>query len=337
MRVFLRKLSRFFATIFAILFVLSIPFSVLLYNVEKYAFAPRVYEQAFVEEDAYAALPKILAKRLQMDFAKNPEASPYMKALSQEQWEYLLNDIFPPDEVQSLAEDAIVRVFAYLNGKIDKAVLSLTPIKQKLNGPEGVDAILNFLQTQPPCSVEDVEKALNPSEGEALFCQPPEEAIPLLRPLLHLKLKSVAAEIPNQIELIDLSPEAIAHLRTARLLMRLSPLVPIFALLLTTLLAVRSLKGWFLWWGVPSFVGGVLAALIGWLLPVFYTAMFYTHLAVEIPKEAQPLALGISLKILSYPIHAMTVAGILFAVVGGILWAIAAFLKSPAEAEAQSL
>jgi hypothetical protein len=49
------------------------------------------------------------------------------------------------------------------------------------------------------------------------------------------------------------------NFKTARLLMMLSPTLPIIFLLLLTLFGVRSIKDFLLWWGIPFLVAGLLA------------------------------------------------------------------------------
>ena len=326
MQDFPRKLARFFAIVFAVLFALSLPEATLLYNGEKYAFRAKVYKQALLEENAYETLPKILAKSLVEKSQESDEHS-FAAALTEEDWEFLLNEFLPPTETRKMAEEGIDKIFLYLNGKETDTVLSLKPLKEKLNGREGVDAVLRLLATKPDCTLEDIEKIALPGSSEPVICNPPEEALPLFKPALHLKLQSIASEIPATIPLIQMSPDELLRLRNIRLMMRLSPLLPILALLLATLLAVRTLKGWLQWWGIPAFIGGILAALLGGLLPILYTAAFYTSIAPNMPEEISPLVLTATLNVLAFPAHATIVAGGIFAITGGALWAISAFLK----------
>jgi hypothetical protein len=119
-----------------------------------------------------------------------------------------------------------------------------------------------------------------------ILCKPPEDVLPILVALLQEQLNSAAAKLPDQAAIIKppspgnlpsgtgpFGADPITTLRTVRLIMCLSPLLPLAFLLLVTLFAVRSLKSWLRWWGIPIFVSGTIALGLGIsALPAFNTA-----------------------------------------------------------------
>ncbi len=71
--------------------------------------------------------------------------------------------------------------------------------------------------------------------------------------------------IPDQLTLLSAPPQNDPRdkLQTARMVMRLSPILPLGFLLLMTIITVRSLKNWLDWWGIPLFITGGLTAFSG--------------------------------------------------------------------------
>ncbi len=89
-------------------------------------------------------------------------------------------------------------------------------------------------------------------------------------------MQTVASAIPDS---LDLTPdvEGTVHpldgLRSACMWMRISPFIPIGLLLLITLFAVRDLRGWLSWWGIPILLGGILGILLSAIIgPLFQWA-----------------------------------------------------------------
>jgi hypothetical protein len=135
-------------------------------------------------------------------------------------------------------------------------------------GETGTQAVLDLLQTQPDCTVSQIARMTVAflSEDEIVLCRPPQEALPLITPIIKGQLQFAAAVIPGRVSIISADPGARTEdprrgLRVLRLLMRLSPLVPLGFLLLLSLLVVRSLRSWLVWWGWPMFFTGLVAVL----------------------------------------------------------------------------
>lgn len=218
--------------------------------------------------------------------------------LTAEDWEQIIAAILPPEEAKALIEQALDQVFAYLNGETDTARISLVDFKAHLAGPAGVDALLPLLRAQPDCTPEEIAALTIPGERlpeDFPLCNPPEEMIPQLKAMLETQLQYLIADIPNEATLIKPSsapnPEEggpLQGIQFLRLLMRLSPILPIAFLLLVTMLVVRTLKGWLRWWGEPLLISGALGLLLGWLtMPVFRLA-FAGFVAPRIPSGLPP-------------------------------------------------
>ena len=78
-------------------------------------------------------------------------------------------------------------------------------------------------------------------------------------------MQITAAVIPDQFTIISapFENDPRIKLQTARMIMRLSPILPLLFLLLMTIFAVNSLKSWLNWWGIPFIITGLIASLMG--------------------------------------------------------------------------
>ena len=252
----------------------------------------------------------------------------FMQNLSAADWQSLLTILLTPDDLKTMTESALDQMFAYLNGQTDTVTVRLEKLKERLKGPAGTDFIMQLINSQPPCTGEEMlQIVIGLENGDILFCKPPEILLPAMVSLFQELLNAAAKQLPDQATIIKLpSPGAppsgtgpfgadpIATIRMVRLIMRLSPLLPLAFLLLVTLFAVRSLKSWMRWWGIPIFFSGVIALGLGILaLPILNTA-WTLFVVPRIPPFIPPDIAGIGQELVRSIVHTLT---------GGIVpWAI---------------
>jgi len=208
--------------------------------------------------------------------------------MSAEQWSTLIRGLLPEPQLQAMTEDSINQLFAYLNGETENPQISMLPLKRSLNGPAGVEAVMNIVQSLPPCTVEQVAKLLT-SSGQEL-CNPPHEVLDLVRPFIRTQLQITAAAIPDEMPLVigngQNEPNSSTRaLRAIRLIMRLSPLLPLGLLLLITALVVRSLRDWLAWWGWPFVLTGLPGMLVGVTGAPLFTSMMEGIVSKHMPPS----------------------------------------------------
>lgn len=265
----MKTLAKILAVVCAVLFVISGVLALTLFNIEQRAFTAKTYKQAFSEQGLYEKMPAVLAGAMTTSIAENPGADPYLKALTQADWERTLASLLPPDELKTLTDDALDSVFNYLNGKTDSASLSLLPFKRRMAGESGVEAVKQILAAQPDCTAEQLtQMGLNLiSGGEMILCNPPAETVDLFSPMIETQLQVMTIAIPDEVTLIKGSQagapndprERLGQLRAG---MKLTPVLPLLFLFGLTVFAVRSLGDWLKWWGAPFLVAGALSALL---------------------------------------------------------------------------
>ena len=204
----------------------------------------------------------------------------FMNNLSPEQWQAVINHLLPADNLQRMTETTLDHLFAYLNGETDSVKLLLTPLKARLSGQAGQDFILLMLNSQPPCTAEQLARINAGDFGgkgqPTLLCATSGKPLDKLLPELQRQLNQALSGIPDEASLIeppsasapsqnsspfDKNPQAaLVMLRQG---LRLSPLLPLSLLLLVTLFGVRSLKGWLRWWGIPLLIVGLIVLSFG--------------------------------------------------------------------------
>jgi hypothetical protein len=269
-------LRNILAGLCALVFIVTGVASMLLFNLDQKAFDSDTYQQVLANENFYQRLPTIIAKGLVASPQKD-ELPRTMQGLTVENWENFIRDLLPPEVLQSMGEQALDSLFAYINSESNNAGISLTPLKESMAGEAGTQAVLDLMKTQPKCTLEQVAQitvaAL--SENEIMLCNPPPEALPLIAPVIKGQLQFAAAVIPDQATFARTDPlskdeDPRKGLRVLRLFMSLSPLVPLGTLLALSLLAVKSLRDWLAWWGIPITITGIFAVLVSLLGAPFF-------------------------------------------------------------------
>ncbi len=266
----MQTLSRFLAAVCAVSFVISGAAALLLFNVERKAFSAETYKQAFEKQNLYERMPSILAATISTSIV-NGVNSPLTR-LPVSDWEASIASILPPEELKALADNILDSTFDYINGNTNSAVVSLLPIKSRLTGASGVQAVTQLLRSQPNCTARQLMQIAFGllTGGEILLCNPPAEALGLMTPLIEMQLQVMVRTFPDQVTLISGAQSGTPddpriELNTARALMKISPLFPLGFLVGMTLFAVRSLEDWLKWWGWSFLVTGGIGLFIALL------------------------------------------------------------------------
>lgn len=265
----MRTIEQVFAAICAVLFVISSVVVILLFNIEQKAFSAATYKQAFENQRLYERMPQILATALAEYVAANGSAVPFLQALSAEDWQNSITVLLPPEELKGIANNTLDATFDYLNGRTNTVVLSLRPVKAQLAGPSGMDLVIQILHQQPACTPEQLtQMAMGLLGGQVALCNPPEQAIGLMTPILQSQLQAMTSLIPDDVTLLT-SPaigtegDPRLKLNAARSAVKLTLFIPVLFLFGMTAFIVRSLLDWLTWWGWSFMFAGGTSVLIG--------------------------------------------------------------------------
>lgn len=256
------------ASICAVLFVITGILALFLFNIEQTAFSARTYKQAFEKQQIYQRMPSILATALSSYVAGNQNADPFLKTMTQADWEKTIVQIMSPEELRTLTDTTVDSLFDYVNGKSDSAVLSLVPFKSNLAGPQGVEAVKLLLQAQPACTAEQLfQLGLGLLQGDVGLCNPPQQLIGAMTPLIESQLRVIVLAIPDNVSLVpaelsNIPGDPRIQLNRVRTLMKLSLIIPFLCLFGLTLFTMRNLSDWLKWTGISFMITGGISAFI---------------------------------------------------------------------------
>jgi hypothetical protein len=213
-------------------------------------------------------MPSLLATVLQGMIAQNPGAYPFLKELSAEDWQSTVASLLPPEELRAVADGALDSTFDYINNKTDSAVITLVPIKAHLAGPAGVSIATQFLNTQPACTIEQLQQiALGFLGGSIALCNPPPEALGLIAPFIQSQMQTITTAFPDQITIIPGTDSGTPNdprprLHMVRSAVRFSPFFVFLLLLSIAVFGVRSFRDLLVWWGWPLLITGAVSAVL---------------------------------------------------------------------------
>jgi hypothetical protein len=254
------------AVFFAACFILTTAAALLLYNIEQRMFEPNIYKRALLDQRLYERLPALIAEQVLQSTQGDPKYS-FMNALKPGDVETVFRTLLPPEDLRQLTEATLDQLFGYLNGNVADPRISMQVLKDRLN-KNGVDAVLQVMRAQAPCTDAQLVGMLGAvaTGSQAIqMCNPPDLVKRQITPYLQGFIEGNLKAIPDTVPLLQNGEQRdpAPTIRLMRLVLRLSPVVPIGFLLLATWLAIRSLKGWLNWWGIPLLVGGLFSFIIG--------------------------------------------------------------------------
>ena len=262
----MNQIGKFLAGICAVLFVISGVTAIMVFNIERKAFSSETYKQAFENQNLYERMPVVLAVALSTSTADSGSADALLGMLAAEG---NIASLLPPQELKVVTDDILDSTFAYLNGEADSAVVSLLSLKRYLASEGGVNTVTQMLGAQPDCTIEQIAQITLGllSGGNLLLCNPPEEIMGLVTPLIQTQLQAMMGAFPDEITIIsgeksNTPDDPRIGLDRARAFMKISPALPLLLLPAIIIFAVRGLKDWLKWWGWPFLTTGGISLLI---------------------------------------------------------------------------
>jgi hypothetical protein len=302
--------------------------------------------QRVPEDSEVKKMAPCFAKYGMPDIQSN-QAPVLIDSLTAKDWETIISVLLPPEETQKLSEQALTKIFDYFNGQSKTARISLRGFKERLAGEPGVEAIFALMKEQPDCTPDQLN-AINTSvfgSNQVVICNPPQETYTLLKPLIQSELSFAARRIPDEVTLLS-SPEngnslseddPFTGVVVSRALMQLSPILPLLLLLGVTLLAVRSLRSWLRWWGLPLLLTGLLGSLVALagspFFRLFFTAFLADHIPGYLPHSLLVALRGLLGSILYAMLEPMALQALSIAGIGLAMLILAIFIRREPERE----
>lgn len=309
-----RSASRTLLTwIFAILFVISAVGVIFSFFPIGKLLNPEFYKQAMADVNFYQRLPDAIANQLAVNLtpaAGDSDSGISLVVLDDQEWEAILIDLIDPNWLQSQTEGVIDQVFELL--LISKDPLntpiefSVSEIKASIAGPEGVQAINQIIEAQPPCSLDQLVGLVQVGLGMentigSILCRPPDFILAGINPVVESFLLATMEQVPETIDFhIPFSqienqaagvsqvddqafiPKSLQRLRQVNTLRSWSPLLPVIFLLLMSLVAVRSLRDFMAWWGGTLFTAGSISLIFSATMVPAFTWAIETYLPMDL-------------------------------------------------------
>ncbi|MBT3336322.1 MAG: hypothetical protein HN855_04575 [Anaerolineae bacterium] len=242
------------------------------------------------------------------------------KNLTAKDWEILLTALLPQSELEAFSEESMDALFDFLNGNAESVQISTYRLKEQLLSEKGADAVFAFLAAQPACTLEDMFDIA--TTGELVFCNPAEESLILVRPLIEAQLKVFAEKIPDTQTFLQNanSNSQFLEVQSIRVFIRLSPLVPLGLLFLITMLVVRSLQSWLRWWGLPMLIAGglglILSLLTGPILRSAFNIIFLDRIPIGVSGSVIDLGYDLFISIAHNFVENMALYSLITAILG---------------------
>ena len=322
----MKQIGKLLAGVCAVIFVISGVIAIVFFNIEQKAFSPETYKIAFKEKGLYNTAPAIFTDLIISSMGNTNQPSLLLTVLDRNELQLVISSLFPPDEFELLMNDAFDSFFDYLNGDTDSISISLVSIKQHLVGEGGAQAFTQIMLAQPECTPEQaLQIALGfLSSGEGLiFCRPPQEAIGFVTPIIETQLQLTAQNIPDTLILADNSQPGLAEFRSrldgVRAAMLLTPAFPLMMLLGIIIFAVRSLRDWLNWWGIPFLITGItttLLALIGTPLISLFVDNVILQGNADMPMIFLDMMRNVTGSLVSQILGPIAITGIILALIG---------------------
>lgn len=294
----MRGCLRFFASVVAVLFVITAVFALFLTNLFAVVADREVIKESLTNLDQLVveAVPAFVAQTLE-EQARERGLAPIDldEAILQQSMETLL----PPGWIEAQTDTAVDTVYDMLeSGNLDNAELEIdtTPLLDRFRGAPGQEIVGVIVNSLPPCAAP-----INPAElfnGDVTIpaCLPPGVPNEQIVQEVHTRLVQALDSNPQLTSEFGLlrvplfSPEQQAQnedlTQSRAQLLRLQQLFSLAqdwgwllwllsagCLLLIALLAVRSWSEWGHWWGWPLLGTAAFVLFVAFLFPAITTLL----------------------------------------------------------------
>jgi len=196
-------------------------------------------------------------------------------------------------------------LFEWLNSgdAVPVIIWDMDPLIQKMNGPEGKEAVVAYYESLPDCTDLQMEE-LKTQPGEPLprakmveeLCKlstfPHSEQIQVYNDVMRMVVDATPKEFNATQALLKERDNVSStytykwRLRTYRYNMDLILLIPLGLLFLILIFGVRSMEDLGQWWGIPLIGGGLIALLSSLLSGTLWRGFITGNMPEGIPQTS---------------------------------------------------
>ncbi len=275
-------IQRAIGILLALLVSTSLPVSLTLRSFSAHLFAPEWFESALVRNLAdTGALRPLVMREMVAEAGGLQGLEPLTADMSEDEVDQLHRLLIPDQWWEDQFRSGVDAFYRWIDSEATapQFVLDLQPIRERLRGEAGEEAVDLVMASWPECTLGQLRmlaaEILGGGEPTEFRCRPPDPYRSLLRGALLEALRGAARTMPATATVapIDDSQGDAAefarlkrNLRLARWLGSWGWMVPVALLGLIMAVNVRSLKTWGLWWGPPLMAAGVLSAFFAFIV-----------------------------------------------------------------------
>jgi len=343
----------------AILFGISTLLSLLSYDVWRIFFDPPLIKSILTDEFIESDLvPRVLedfsarraAQRVESGEALSgvdePDIQLLLSYVDFDAWTEIKNLIITDDFITHLVSVSVDGIYSWLDSPdpLPAFVWEMTPIKDRLVGQDGEDAIMTAYRTMPECTPEEVENlqsrmATMPPGVEVLYnlCQFPdpweEDQIgDYVNALIDFNQNVPEAYDFNQMLGGSMAASGAARLiksalKLIRFLGQWGWIVSLSLLALIAIISVRSMNAAGKWLGIPIFISGALTLGIHFLVKGQLPDLVTGRLASQVsPLLITEISASIG-RLMGHVFQPLLVEGLVLSGIGLILIILGAVIK----------
>ena len=282
----LKQIFRVIALLLAVLFVITLPFTVTSQSASQMIFSP----EAITNLVSSSLLGSGILERYMLDAvfqgdlalgggAEGGAFTDALQYLSPAERQMMIQQIVPDGWVEDQISTAVESIFRWIDDESPTPgiKLDLVPIKDRLIDGGIEDIADTVVDSWPSCSPEQVnmmiKAAIQGGDLEFDICEPPEPLRTQAIEIVSFTFYEWVRESPSSIEFQEDSEESIEEImalkeqvRFLRAIMTFGWFLPIALLGLIMALSIRSLRNLGSWWGIPMTLGGIFTIIVALLI-----------------------------------------------------------------------
>ncbi len=266
------------AGLLAIAFVITLPLSLVAFNIGRIAFSPErmtaLLGDTITETGGLRQLvvDSLTGSSTDSSGEGGPDLGRALGFLTPQDRQVLGEQLTPPGWAQEQMGVVVAGVYRWIDN--DRArpeiVVDIAPLKAALLSGGASDLVELVVDSWPSCTVAEMaEMGVGALLGQQnlVFCEPPEPLRSGVVGILNVSIAASLRALPDKLSLSQpgatrpASPELMntkQRIRTVRALAAWSWLLSPALLGLVMAFAIRTWRGLALWWGVPLILGALL-------------------------------------------------------------------------------
>jgi hypothetical protein len=300
---------RILAAVFALVFIITLPFGLLAFFSSNVIFNPEELSSTLNESlIASGVLRRSITEMLSEmefgdDFEDDSEVRQALSDLSVDEWDRIVDRLLPDAWMENQIKGTVMSIHTWLDDDrlTPDIEIDMRPIKARMQGESMLEVIDLIVDSWPTCTQEQVDR-MQQASAEAgypviLYCEPPEPFRSELVDFATRRFQSYFHDLPATYSAFDAEQNDLnlddvlllkERIRTIRAFTIGGWLLSAALLGLIMILAIRSWRDVAIWWGLPVLIAGVLTIALGFSAGTTFTR-YWQQATVEFHQQSSAL------------------------------------------------